>query len=55
MGIEIGVRIICEDEEEKILKAEQFSDGLSFEELFHLFKFCCRLNKPFCLRRIIFR
>ena len=34
MGIEIGVRIICEDEEEKILKAEQFSDGLSFEDFF---------------------
>ena len=34
MGIEIGVKIICEDEEEKILKAEQFSDGLSFEDFF---------------------
>ncbi len=34
MGIEIAVRIIYEEDEEKILRAEQFSEGLSFEDFF---------------------
>ena len=34
MGIDINVKIIYEDDEEKILKSEQFSDGLTFEEFF---------------------
>ena len=34
MGIEIDVKIIFEDDEEKIIKAEQFSDGLTFEDFF---------------------
>ena len=34
MGIEIELKIIFEDDEEKIIKAEQFSDGLSFEDFF---------------------
>ena len=34
MGIEMDVKIIYEDDEEKIIKAEQFSDGLTFEDFF---------------------
>ncbi len=34
MGIPITVHIVFEDEEEKILKAEQFSEGLTFEDFF---------------------
>ena len=34
MGIEIDVRIVFEDEEEKIIKAEQLSEGLTFEDFF---------------------
>ena len=34
MGIEMNVKIIYEDDEEKIIKAEQFSDGLTFEDFF---------------------
>lgn len=34
MGIEMNVKIIFEDDEEKIIKAEQFSDGLTFEDFF---------------------
>lgn len=34
MGIDMEVKIIFEDEEEKIIKAEQFSEGLSFEDFF---------------------
>lgn len=34
MGIDINVRITYEDEEEKIINAEQFSEGLSFEDFF---------------------
>lgn len=34
MGIEMEVKIVFEDDEEKIMKAEQFSDGLSFEDFF---------------------
>ena len=34
MGIDLNVKIIFEDDEEKIIKAEQFSDGLSFEDFF---------------------
>lgn len=34
MGIEISVRVIYEEDEEKILRAEQFSEGLSFEDFF---------------------
>lgn len=34
MGIEIDVKIAFEDDEEKIIKAEQFSDGLTFEDFF---------------------
>lgn len=34
MGIDIKVRIIYEEDEEKILNAEQFSEGLSFEDFF---------------------
>ena len=34
MGIEVDVKVIFEDDEEKIMKAEQFSDGLSFEDFF---------------------
>ena len=34
MGIDIKVKIIFEDDEENILKAEQFSDGLTFEDFF---------------------
>ncbi|MGN0494196.1 MAG: chromosomal replication initiator protein DnaA [Acutalibacteraceae bacterium] len=34
MGIAIDVKIVFEDDEEKIAKAEQFSDGLTFEDFF---------------------
>ena len=34
MGIDIDVRIIFEDDEEKIIKAEQLSEGLTFEDFF---------------------
>lgn len=34
MGIDIDARIIYEDEEEKIIKAEQLSEGLTFEDFF---------------------
>lgn len=34
MGIDMTVKIVFEDEEEKIIKAEQFSEGLSFEDFF---------------------
>lgn len=34
MGIDVNVLIAFEDDEEKIKKAEQFSDGLSFEDFF---------------------
>lgn len=34
MGIDIEIKIIAEDEEEKIINAEQFSEGLSFEDFF---------------------
>lgn len=34
MGIDMSVKIIFEDDEEKIIKAEQFSEGLSFEDFF---------------------
>ncbi len=34
MGIDIKVKIVFEDEEEKIKKAEQQSEGLSFEDFF---------------------
>lgn len=34
MGIPVEVKIIFEDDEEKIIKAEQFSDGLTFEDFF---------------------
>ncbi len=34
MGIDVSVLIIFEDDEEKIKNAEQFSDGLSFEDFF---------------------
>ena len=34
MGIDFQVKLVIEDEEEKIQKAEQFSYGLSFEDFF---------------------
>jgi len=34
MGIDMAVKIIFEDDEEKIKNAEQFSEGLSFEDFF---------------------
>ena len=34
MGIDIDVKIVFEDEEEKIIKAEQLSEGLTFEDFF---------------------
>ena len=34
MGIEMDVKIIYEDDEEKILKAEKYSEGLTFEDFF---------------------
>lgn len=34
MGIDIDVKIIFEDDEEKIIKAEQLSEGLTFEDFF---------------------
>ena len=34
MGIKLNVNVILEDEEEKILRAEQYSAGLSFEDFF---------------------
>ena len=34
MGIDIAVRFTYEDEEKKIINAEQFSEGLSFEDFF---------------------
>lgn len=34
MGIDVSVLIIFEDDEEKIKNAEQFSDGLTFEDFF---------------------
>lgn len=34
MGVDMPVKIIYEDEEEKIMMAEQFCDGLTFEDFF---------------------
>ena len=34
MGIAIDVKIVFEDDEEKIIKAEQLSEGLTFEDFF---------------------
>ena len=34
MGIDFEIKLVYEDDEEKIMKAEQFSDGLSFEDFF---------------------
>lgn len=34
MGIDIDVKIVFEDDEEKIIKAEQLSEGLTFEDFF---------------------
>lgn len=34
MGIDINVKIVYEDDEEKIIKAEELSEGLSFEDFF---------------------
>lgn len=34
MGIDIEVKITCEEDEEKIMRAEQFSEGLTFEDFF---------------------
>ena len=34
MGIEMTVKIVFDDNEEEIMKAEQFSEGLSFEDFF---------------------
>ena len=34
MGIEVSVRIVFEDEEDKIVKAEKYSMGLTFEDFF---------------------
>lgn len=39
MGVDIEVRITYEDEEEKILNAENFSEGLSFEDFFSFSNF----------------
>lgn len=34
MGIDISVRIVFEDEEDKIIKAEKYCEGLTFEDFF---------------------
>ncbi len=34
MGVEMAVKVILDEDEEEILKAEQFSEGLSFEDFF---------------------
>ncbi len=34
LGLELNITVICEDEEEKIWRAEKFSEGLSFEDFF---------------------
>ena len=39
LGLTLNVTIIFEDDEDKIIKAEQFSDGLSFEDFFSFSNF----------------
>ena len=39
MGIDIDVRIVFEDEEEMIKKAEEFSEGLTFQDFFKFSNF----------------
>ena len=34
LGLELNISVICEDDEEKILRAEKYSEGLSFEDFF---------------------
>lgn len=34
MGVDVAIRVTYEEEEEKIMRAEQFSEGLSFEDFF---------------------
>lgn len=34
LGLDVSIRILCEEDEENILKAEEFSEGLSFEDFF---------------------
>jgi chromosomal replication initiator protein len=47
MGIDIKVKIVVEDAEEKILKAEQYCDGLSFEDFFTFQNFVVGSNNRF--------
>ncbi len=49
MGIEMGVKIIYEDDEEKIVKAEQESEGLSFEDFFTFSNFVSGASNRFAL------
>ena len=34
LGLDISLRILCREDEENIIKAEEFSEGLSFEDFF---------------------
>lgn len=47
MGFDVKVTIIVENEEEKIILAEQFSDGLSFEDFFTFQNFVVGSNNRF--------
>ena len=47
LGLDITVTFVVENEEEKILKAEQFSDGLSFEDFFTFKNFVVGSNNRF--------
>ncbi len=47
MGLDIKVRFIVEKEENRILNAEQFSEGLSFEDFFTFQNFVVGANNRF--------
>lgn len=47
MGIEVKVTVIVDNEEERILMAEQFSDGLTFEDFFTFKNFVVGSNNRF--------
>lgn len=47
MGFDVKITIIVDNEEERILMAEQFSDGLSFEDFFTFKNFVVGSNNRF--------
>jgi len=47
MGFDVKIKIVVEGEEEKILMAEQYSEGLSFEDFFTFKNFVVGANNRF--------